>query len=598
MKTPGRLSLLRKALFSLITCCLFFGLLETLLWAVGIRQLRDVRDPFVGFTPGAPLFTRSGDQFETTDVRRTYFNLQTFAAVKPAGTRRIFCLGGSTTYGHPWDDSTSYPRWLRDMLNAASPDQRWEVVNCGGISYASYRLAWLTDELLQYQPDVLIVHTGHNEFLEDRSWSSFRELSPAVRSFAALAGRLRTTTLLDQVLGGASREKPGKPVLREEVDPLLDRSAGPSVYSRDDDRARMVVQHLEHSLQKICRIGRAAGIPVILVLPGSNLRDFAPFRSDFSQPGFANSLKVTQLLRQADELQQQQQPEQAFSTLQQAVSVDPRYAESAYRAGRLAADLGRCEDALKLLKQARDEDICPLRATQPSLDAIVQVSQQEQVPLVDFASILDQHALQKRGCAVPGDEGFLDHVHPTIDMHRDLAIALGQQLQQLKLLPAEVDFRKLASGIELSITSSLDAPRQAVGLTTVAQVLSWAGKNTEALRIAEQARQLDSQNVEVLSQLGRLYEKVGQMQDARNTLEQAVAAGPDNPWALYRLARLHMRENNWSAALELLERSRQHTTTAQPSAFRSVLFRSLSQCCEQTGDLEKARVYAATAASQ
>jgi hypothetical protein len=59
-----------------------------------------------------------------------------------------------------------------------------------------------------------------------------------------------------------------------------------------------------------------------------------------------------------------------------------------------------------------------------------------------------------------------------------------------------------------------------------------------------------------------------------------------------------MRENNWQTALELLERSRQHTTTAQPSAFRSVLFRSLSQCCEQTGDLEKSRIYAATAASQ
>ncbi|MFY8057576.1 MAG: GDSL-type esterase/lipase family protein, partial [Planctomycetaceae bacterium] len=485
MKTPGRLSPLRKALFSFIACCLFFGLLETLLWAVGIRQLRDVRDPFVGFTPGAPLFTRNGDRYETTDVRRTYFNLQTFAAVKPAGTRRIFCLGGSTTYGHPWDDSTSYPRWLRDMLNAASPELPWEVVNCGGISYASYRLAWLTDELLKYQPDVLIVHTGHNEFLEDRSWSGFRDLSPTVRSFAALAGRLRTTTLLDQVLGGASREKPGQPVLREEVDPLLDRSAGPSVYSRDDERARMVVGHLEHSLQKICRIGRAAGIPVILVLPGSNLRDFAPFRSDFSQQGFAGSLKVTQLLRQADELQQQQQPEQALNILQQAVAADPRYAESAYRAGRLAAELGRCDDATRLLKQARDEDICPLRATQPILDAIVRVSKQEQVPLVDFATILDQNALRKRGCAVPGDEGFLDHVHPTIDMHRDLAIALGQQLQQLQLVPADVDFRQLASGIEQTISSSLDPPRQAAGLTTVAQVLSWAGKNTEALRIAD-----------------------------------------------------------------------------------------------------------------
>ena len=598
MNSPGRLSPLRKVLFSLIACCLFFGLLETLLWACGIRQLRDVRDPFVGFTPGAPLFTRNGNTFETTDVRRTYFNPQTFAAVKPAGTRRIFCLGGSTTYGHPYDDSTSYPRWLRDMLNAAAPDQPWEVINCGGISYASYRLAWLTDELLQYQPDVLIVHTGHNEFLEDRSWSSLRDLSPAVRTFAGLAGRLRTATLLDQVLGGATREKPGQPVLREEVDPLLDRSAGPSVYTRDDDRARMVVQHLEHSLQKICRVARSAGIPVILVLPGSNLRDFAPFRSDFSRPGFAESLKITELLRQADELLQQQQPAQALTLLQQAVAADPRYAEAAYRAGQVAARLGHCDEATALLQQARDEDICPLRATQPILDAIMAVSQQEQVPLVDFAAILDANALQKRGCSVPGDEGFLDHVHPTIDMHRELAVALAQQLQQLKLVPANADFRQLAAEIEPGITSSLDASRQAAGLTTVAQVLSWAGKNAEALKIAEQARQLDPQNVEVLSQLGRLYEKAGQLAEARTVLEQAVAAGPNNPWALYRLARLHMRDNNWTEALALLERSREHTTTAQPSAFRAVLFRSLSQCCEQTGDLEKARIYAATAASQ
>lgn len=592
------ISLFRKLVFSLLTCCLFFLLLEALLWGAGVRQLRDVRDPFVGFTPGAPLFTRAGDLYETTDVRRTYFNPQTFQAVKPAGSKRIFCLGGSTTYGHPWDDATSYPRWLREMLNQQNAGASWEVVNCGGISYASYRLAWLTDELLQYQPDVLIVHTGHNEFLEDRSWSGFRDLSPAVRAFAGFAGRLRTTTLLDQALGGSRREKPGQPVLREEVDPLLDRSAGPASYQRDDERAQMVVQHLEHSLQKICRVGRAAGVQVILVLPGSNLRDFAPFRSDFSQQGFAGSLKVTELLRQAEQLQQQKQPEQAWALLQQAVAADPRYAESAWRAGVAAAELGHCEKALQLFRQARDEDICPLRATQPILDAITRVSQQEQVPLVDFAAILDANGLQKRGCAVPGDEGFLDHVHPTIDMHRDLAVALGQQLQQLQLVAADVDFPQRARQIEPAILATLDAPRQAVGLITVAQVLSWAGKNTEALKLAEQAEQLDPQNVEVLSQLGRLYEKAGRLPDARRILEQAVALGPDNPWALYRLARLHMRDSQWSTALELLERSRQHTTTAQPSAFRAVLFRSLSQCCEQLGDLEKASVYAATAASQ
>ncbi|MFM7833270.1 MAG: tetratricopeptide repeat protein, partial [Planctomycetaceae bacterium] len=189
---------------------------------------------------------------------------------------------------------------------------------------------------------------------EDRSWSGLRDLSPAVRTVAGLAGRLRTATLLDQALGGATREKPGQPVLREEVDPLLDRSAGPSVYTRDDDRARMVVQHLEHSLQKICRVARAAGIPVILVLPGSNLRDFAPFRSDFSRPGFAGSLRITELLRQADERLQQQQPEQALALLRQAAADDPRYAEAAFRAGQVAARLGHCDEATALLAQARD----------------------------------------------------------------------------------------------------------------------------------------------------------------------------------------------------------------------------------------------------
>ena len=43
-------------------------------------------------------------------------------------TYRIFCLGGSTTYGRPYNDTTSFAGWLRELLPVADPQRRWEVI--------------------------------------------------------------------------------------------------------------------------------------------------------------------------------------------------------------------------------------------------------------------------------------------------------------------------------------------------------------------------------------------------------------------------------------------------------------------------------------
>ena len=53
---------------------------------------------------------------------------------------------------------------------AADPSRRWEVINAGGISYASYREAKLVEEIARYQPDLVLVYSGHNEFLEERTY--------------------------------------------------------------------------------------------------------------------------------------------------------------------------------------------------------------------------------------------------------------------------------------------------------------------------------------------------------------------------------------------------------------------------------------------
>ena len=88
-----------------------------------------------------------------------------------------YCLGGSTVQGRPYAIETSFTTWLELNLRTADPRYQWEVVNCGGVSYASYRLVPILRELLAYEPDLFIICTGHNEFLEDRTYASVKARS-------------------------------------------------------------------------------------------------------------------------------------------------------------------------------------------------------------------------------------------------------------------------------------------------------------------------------------------------------------------------------------------------------------------------------------
>ena len=104
----------KKLAFSLIATVLFFVLLEGVLTLLGVGPAIDLRDPFFGFDGSSPLFVRDADSDDpsrmvTSQNKLAWFNRQSFSRKKTTGTQRIFCLGGSTTYGRPYDDTTSFP---------------------------------------------------------------------------------------------------------------------------------------------------------------------------------------------------------------------------------------------------------------------------------------------------------------------------------------------------------------------------------------------------------------------------------------------------------------------------------------------------------
>ena len=125
---------------------------------LGLGRPTDIDDPFVGFSAVHPLFALNSQtgRYEIAPSRLEHFCADSFAAKKPANEFRIFVLGDSTVQGRPWTIETSFTKWLELSLNAAEPRRTWRVVNCGGVSYASYRLVPILQEVLAYQPDLII----------------------------------------------------------------------------------------------------------------------------------------------------------------------------------------------------------------------------------------------------------------------------------------------------------------------------------------------------------------------------------------------------------------------------------------------------------
>ena len=222
----------------------FLGLSPLLLSEITLRMLdwgepNRHEDPFLGFSAVYPLFVldETGTRYEISPSRRTFFCPESFAAVKPPEEFRIFCLGGSTVQGRPFTTETSFTTWLELSLEAADTTRTWEVVNCGGVSYASYRLVPILEEVLGYEPDLVIIYTGHNEFLEDRSYGHIRDRPAVVTRILEAASRLRTFVVLRhgviRLTSAQTAPAEGKPVVPAEVDAVLDQGEGLEFFRRD-----------------------------------------------------------------------------------------------------------------------------------------------------------------------------------------------------------------------------------------------------------------------------------------------------------------------------------------------------------------------------
>ncbi|MEC7904328.1 MAG: tetratricopeptide repeat protein [Verrucomicrobiota bacterium] len=527
-----KLSLSKRLLFAGTAMLLALGVVEGFLALVGVRPESYLPDAYVGFEGYTPLFEEWTDEegklwMRTVPSRRMFFNDQRFSKVKPASGLRVFTLGGSTTYGRPYRDPTSFTGWMRSLVSKASPEAPVEIINAGGISYASYRVARLMEELLAYQPDVFVIYTGHNEFLEKRIYHKRPSLPTGLIRMAGAARHLRSATWvkrwIEPLTEAGREEEKARQLLKGEVDAVLDKGLGPNAYVRDPEGQQQILEHYTFNLHRMVQMARSVGAEVLFVQPASNRSACSPFKSAFDENLSAEKRQRWQAYYDgARKAFESRDPETTFAMLDAAEAVDATPASLHYVRGRTLEATGRVKEALQSYQRAIDEDVCPLRALSGIQQRLSEACQQLQVKLIDFDAM--QCALSPSG--VPGAEVFLDHVHPTIESHRQLALAIVRHMIDEQWLNLKLE----ASAVEdcrQEVLAGIDRKEHAMAMCNLAKLLGWAGKHAEAYQASREALGLHADLPAIQYQAGLAAYLVGSTEQAQEHYRQALVLAPE-----------------------------------------------------------------------
>jgi lysophospholipase L1-like esterase len=459
LESPNR----RRRLFRLVAILLglsVFPAAEGVCLLFDWGQPTDFDDPFVGFSEIHPLFVldEEGENYVIPKSRLKFFAADSFPAEKGPNTFRVFCLGGSTVQGRPYSIETSFTTWLQLSLRAADSSRKWEVINCGGISYASYRLVPILKECLdRYDPDLIVICSGHNEFLEERTYDHIKHAPQIWSSIQQTVSRSRLFVLMREGVfksTGTSQEsrQHDRPEMTADTNALLDYKNGLDAYHRDDNWRAGVIVHYENNIRRMIAMAQKTGVPAILIRPPSNLADNPPFKSQHRDGLTDNQLQQWDSLVKQAYAHYRTDLDKSISLLNEALQIDDRYATVWYELGQCYETRRIRESARQAFWRAREEDICPLRILEPMEQALAEIARDTNTPLIDAHKLLEQ----KESSGILGGYLLVDHIHPSFQGHQLLADAIAQKMVQQEWLQPNDEWETRKKNAYANQISSLD----------------------------------------------------------------------------------------------------------------------------------------------
>ncbi|HEY3370424.1 MAG TPA: hypothetical protein VGK10_06230 [Prolixibacteraceae bacterium] len=504
----------------------------------------------------------ASERYFTNSENATIGVFEPFRKIKSRGAFRIFVLGESTTLGFPYMASASFDRWLLYRLMHTFPDREFEIVNVALTAVNSYTVLEFAKEIVNYEPDAVMIYCGQNEYYGALGVGSTSQLGGSrllIQSLLYMRS-FRLVQLLEHGFTSLKVLANGKTV--DPTESLMKRMAARKEIPINSSLYNRGIKQFRKNMEAICKVISYKNIPVFISNLVSNEKDLKPFVS---------------------------------SKKDSAVSADYQFslAEKAYEAGDFAT-------AKQKFILAKDLDMLRFRAPEAFNAVIAGLPLQYRgVYLVDTKKIFEDHSPHR----ILGHETLLEHVHPTIDGYGLMSEAFYQGLKQHGLivpdLKSEITLEQLLRQMPVTMVDSIkgsyeimllkqkwpfnqpasidiNSPNtfeEKLALSLLYQKTTWIramrtqidyysklNDQPNTLKVAEASILQVVNNAYYLFYVGKLCVEQGLHQKAKVYLQHAFKLSP-GPEAAQRLTILFLRDDQPEMAMPYLTYLEQNNAT-------------------------------------
>ncbi len=355
-------------------------------------------------------FTQASDYypdkyFTNPDLTHKYFfNIKSTPSVVPDGfdiekkdnAFRIFVLGESSAAGWPYVPNASFPRHIKRKLELLYPGNTIEVINLGISAINTYTLRDFAKGVVEMQPDLILIYTGHNEYYGALGVGSSVNMgySRGLINFYLSLMDFRTTQLLQNIISeifGIFKSISANG--NETNETLMGRMIGESLIPYNSEMFNNGIDQFKGNMDDILKIFKDKNIPVIIGNLTFNAKDQKPFVSveDENNP---NALSL--------------------------------YMDAQNEFGN-----GNYEKADELFVRAKEFDALRFRAPKKINDAIYDLAKKYNLSVVNIDSVFRSYSPHN----IVGSNLMVDHLHPTFDGYRIMGDAYFKKMRDLNFLP-------------------------------------------------------------------------------------------------------------------------------------------------------------------
>ncbi len=353
------------------------------------------------------LFRQGEDQYENYMyinrwVAKRYFgnadivpdpSNDVFLKDKPDSCYRIFVLGGSTAAGWPYPNNLMFSRILNKKLTDLFPDKHIEVINTSISAINTYAQLDFLDEIMEHEPDAVLIYSGHNEFYGAFGVASAKSIGNArwLKNLYLNLVHFKTFQLVRNfinltagIFGSESTESD------EAGETLMERLVSEQKIEYGSELFNDGVAQFRENLSDMIESLTDENIPVIISHVVSNLKDQPPF---ISGDGESSAQKF----------------------YNDAIKLESE---------------NKIDSAEALYVKAKDHDLLRFRAPEEMNKIIDDIAAYYNVPVIRMGEYFEDASFN----GIVGSDLMLDHLHPNVTGYFLMAEAFFDKIKEEKLV--------------------------------------------------------------------------------------------------------------------------------------------------------------------